>query len=260
MSRTPDTDTTRRNTIIGGSAVVAVAVLAFGAWFFVIRDTSPASVDTVEAAEARADALSEASDQTALDPAAGLDGTWTIDTSIGTFDETCLTDVCDATFVGFRINEELATLGAKTVVGRSPAVTGSIEISGSTITSVDMTVDMTQLITDDSRRTGAIRNQAIETGTFPEASFTLTEAIDLGSLPEDGEPVSVSANGDFTIHGVTRAETIDLTAEISGGVIVIFGQLGPILLADYNIAQPSAAIVLSVEDNATMELQLFLTR
>ena len=43
-------------------------------------------------------------------------------------------------------------------------------------------------------------------------------------------------------------------------MVVVFGQLGPILLADYNISEPSAAVVLSVEDNATMELQLFLTR
>jgi len=260
MSRVSDDDTTRRNKIIGGSAAVAVAVLAFGAWYFVIRDTSPAGVDTAEAAEARADALSEVPDQTVVDPQAGLDGAWNIDTSIGTFGDACLTDVCDATFVGFRIDEELATIGAKTVVGRSPAVTGSIEIAGSTIASVDVTVDMTQLITDDDRRTGAIRNQAIETGAFPQASFSLTEPIELGSLPQEGESVNVSAVGDFTIHGVTRAETIELTAQFTGGVIVIFGQLGPILLADYGIDQPSAAIVLSVEDNATMELQLFLTR
>ena len=259
MARATEADTNKRNRIIGLSAA-GVAVLAFGAWFFVIRDTSPAAVDTAEAAEARSEALAEATDQTTVDPAAGLDGTWNVDTSIGTFGEACLTDVCDATFVGFRIDEELATIGAKTVVGRSPAVTGSIEITGSSITNVDVAIDMTRLITDDSRRTGTIRNQAIETGAFPEASFALTETIELGSLPQDGESVNVSAVGDFTIHGVTRTETIELTAQFTGGVIVIFGQLGPILLADYDIAQPSAAIVLSVEDNATMELQLFLTR
>jgi len=259
MARPTDSDTSKRNTIIGVAAVV-VAGLAFGAWYFVIRDTSPAGVDTAEAAEARANALSGVTDQTTVDPTVGLDGMWNIDTSIGTFGEACLTEVCDATFVGFRINEELATLGAKTVVGRSPAITGSIEIAGSTITDVDVTVDMTQLITDDSRRTGAIRNQAIETAAFPQASFTLTEPIELGTLPQDGESVSVSATGDLTIRGVTRSETIQLTAQFAGGVVVVFGELGPILLADYGIAQPSAAIVLSVEDNATMELQLFLTR
>ncbi len=59
---------------------------------------------------------------------------------------------------------------------------------------------------------------------------------------------------------MTRTETIPLTAELAGDVIVVFGQLGPILLADYDIDEPSAAVVLSVEDNAIMELQIFFRR
>ncbi len=193
------------------------------------------------------------------DAAADLDGVWAVDTSIGTFDPACLTEVCGATFAGFRINEELASIGAKTVVGRTPGVNGTMEIDGTTIVSADLVVDMTQLITDDPGRTNAIRRQAIETSQFPEARFVLTQPIELGQLPAEGEPVNVDATGELTIHGVTRTETIPLTAELRGDVIVVFGQLGPILLADYDIEQPTAAVVLSVEDNAIMELQLFFT-
>ena len=55
-------------------------------------------------------------------------------------------------------------------------------------------------------------------------------------------------------------ETIPLTAELSGGFITVIGKLENILLADYDIDQPRAAVVLSVEDNAIMELQLFFSR
>jgi len=247
--------------VLAVGAAIAFAVVAFFVWFLIIRDTSPASVDSRAASDARQQALDEAGD-TGTEPAGseGLDGLWTVDTSIGSFDEACLSDVCNTSFAGFRIDEVLARFGAKTVVGRSPGVSGSLEIAGATITNVDIVVDMTQLITDDDRRTNAIRSQAIETGAFPEASFVLSSPIQLGSIPAEGESVTVQATGELTIRGVTRTETIDLTAELSGGVIVVFGQLGPILLADFDIDKPQAAIVLSVEDNAIMELQLFFTQ
>jgi polyisoprenoid-binding protein YceI len=260
-------------------AVIGVAIVGFGAWWFVLRDTAPATVDSDAAEAARDEALvaatdpveaegeGDASDGAEVDPdvddaasAGAVDGTWTVDTSIGTFDEACLTEVCDTTFVGFRIDEVLASIGATTVVGRSPGVTGSMVIEGTTIVSTELVADMTQLITDSGARTNAIRTQALETAAFPEASFALTEPIELGELPADGEQIDVDATGELTIHGVTRTETIPLTAERAGEVIVVFGQLGPILLADYEIDQPTAAVVLSVEDNAIMELQVFFRR
>ena len=275
-TQTPAAADRRKKLMIGaGIAVVLLAVLGFVVYWFVFRDDAPAAVDSTEAAEARQEALAEAqedppaAEDTEVDtePAAeeqaatdDISGTWNIDTSIGTFGELCLTEVCDATFVGFRIDEELASIGAKTVVGRTPGVTGTMTIDGTTITATDILVDMTGLITDDDSRNNAIRNQAIETAIFPEASFVLTEPIELGAIPGPGEQVQVEATGELTIHGVTRTETIPLTAELSGDIIVVFGQLGPILLADYDISQPVAAVVLSVEDNAIMELQLFLRR
>ena len=109
----PDTDRRNKLLIAGGIAVVALAVLAFVVYWFVFRDDSAAGVDTQEAADARQEALADAQGeepeaQPAADEAVGDDisGTWTVDTSIGTFDERCLTEVCDATFVGFRIDDE----------------------------------------------------------------------------------------------------------------------------------------------------------
>ena len=276
-TQTPAAADRRKKLMIGaGIAVVLLAVLGFVVYWFVFRDDAPAAVDSIEAAEARQEALAEAQaeEPEAEEPAAevvveeepaaeadgDISGVWNVDTSIGTFDELCLTEVCDATFVGFRIDEELASIGAKTVVGRTPGVSGTMTIDGTTITGTDILVDMTGLITDDGARNNAIRNQAIETASFPEASFVLTQPIELGSVPGPGEQVQVEATGDLTIHGVTRTETIPLTAELAGDIIVVFGQLGPILLADYDISEPRAAVVLSVEDNAIMELQLFLRR
>ena len=53
-------------------------------------------------------------------------GTWVVDTSTGEFDFESAT----GTFVGFRIQEELAGIGSTTAVGRTGEVTGSITIEG----------------------------------------------------------------------------------------------------------------------------------
>lgn len=258
--------------------IVAIAAV----WFLFIRDTAPASVDSVAAAEARDAAIAESAAQevetepvdegeTELDSGqpdsaasvgAATDGVWTVDTTIGTFDDSCLTEVCASSFVGFRINEELAGFGAKTVVGRTPDVSGSMELSGTQVIGAEFLVDMTTLITDDPGRNAAIKGATggLETVAFPEARFELTQPIELGEVPAEGASISVQAVGNLTVHGVTNEVTIPLTAELSAGVIIVFGELQGLLLSDYDIPTPSAIVVLSVEDNAAMELQLFLSR
>jgi hypothetical protein len=79
----------------------------------------------------------------------GIDGTWTVDTSVSEFS---VTEETTATFAGFRVEEVLTTVGSTTAVGRTPAVSGSIDISGSTLESVQIVADLTELVSDQQRR------------------------------------------------------------------------------------------------------------
>jgi polyisoprenoid-binding protein YceI len=157
------------------------------------------------------------------------------------------------------VQEELAGIGAKTAVGRTPDVTGSLTIEDTSISVTEIEVDMTTLETDSDRRDGAIRNQAIETSQFPTATFTLTDPIELRTLPAEGQRIQVDAVGDLTLHGVTRQVTFPLEAEVNGDVITVTGSL-LVQFADYDIDKPTAAIVLSVEDEGVIEVQLFFTK
>jgi polyisoprenoid-binding protein YceI len=176
-----------------------------------------------------------------------------VDPSVGSFSD------FSSGFVGYRVEEELANVGAATAVGRTPDVTGSMTISGTAITAAEFTADLTTLESDDDRRDGQLQRQGIETGTFPTATFTLTAPIDLGSVPAEGQVVSVTATGDLTLHGVTKSVEIPLEARLSGGVVTVTGST-TIVFADYDIEPPSSFIVLSIADQGILEVQLQLTK
>ena len=185
--------------------------------------------------------------------AGSLDGTWTVDTSIGSFSD------FTSSFVGYRVAEQLANVGATTAVGRTPKVSGTLTVSGTSITAVSITADLTALQSDRSMRDGQLHTQALQTDTYPTATFVLADPITLGHLPAQGETISVTAVGDLTLHGVTKRVSIPLQAKLASGVVTVVGSL-PIAFADYSIAAPQSMMVLSVADNGTMELQLHFTK
>jgi polyisoprenoid-binding protein YceI len=239
--------TSRKWWYVGGAALLVLLLLGFGIWYFVFRDDAPEAVDIERAGETAQQESSGSS------TSASLDGMWDVDTSVGSFDD------FTATFVGYRVQEELAQIGAKTAVGRTPDVTGSLTIDGTTIPSASFTADLQSLRSDSDRRDNAIRGQALESDRFPEATFELTEPIELDGIPTDGEQVDVEATGDLTLHGVTKQVTIPLQAQRTGDLIAVTGQL-PIEFADYDIDKPQSFAVLSIEDRGILEVQLFFTK
>ena len=140
-----------------------------------------------------------------------------MDTSIGSFADNT------SSFVGYRVQEQLATIGGNVAVGRTPNVSGTLTISGTKLTTATITADLTTLQSDDSRRDGQLRRQGIETGTYPTATFTLTSPVEVTSVPADGQTVEVTATGNLTLHGVTKEVQIPLTARLTGSVIEVTG-------------------------------------
>lgn len=189
---------------------------------------------------------------TAVDAQDSIDGTWTVDTSIGDIGEGT------STFVGFRVNEVLDPGGNTTAVGRTPDVSGQLEAAGTVIDSFAIEADLTTLSTDNQFRNGAI-GRTLGVDQFPTATFVSTESVDLGELPPEGEIFAVSVPGVLTIKDVSRDIVVDLEAGRGGDTVVVVGQW-PIEFADWGIEMPSAPIVVSVEDNGSLEWQVFFTR
>ena len=241
------------------ATVVLVAVAGAGIWWF-LRDDAPAAVSLETAVESVDDTTPSASESTASTTPAesattqGVDGNWTVDTETGEFDYEGAT----GTFAGFRIQEELASIGSATAVGRTGDVTGTITIEGDTLVAAEFSVDLSTITTNESRRDDRVQS-ALETGQFPTATFTLTEPVSLGAAATTGDAVSVSAVGDLTIHGVTNQVTFALDAQLVGDTIVVVGSTD-ILFSDYSVQVPDSQVVLSVEDHGVVEMQLLLVR
>jgi polyisoprenoid-binding protein YceI len=263
-SRRPASSTSRtwlRVLIVGAALVVLVAVAA-GTWYLFLRAPAPAEValgaEPVATASPSAapatDALAtaEATADAASDPA-GLDGTWTVDSSIGSFSD------FSGSFVGYRVQEELVGIGASTAVGRTPDVTGSLVLDGSTIAEASFEADLTTLQSDSGMRDGQLGRQGLETDTYPTATFVLAEPIELGAVPAEGQTVQATAVGDLTLHGATQRVEIPVEARLADGVVTVVGSL-PITFGDYDMTAPESMRVLSIDENGTMEFQLQFTK
>jgi polyisoprenoid-binding protein YceI len=251
---------------LGAIVVAMLAAAAMGASYLFLRPAAPAAVG-----------LSTASPTASADPAAsadpsasatapgassgtggeGLDGTWNVDPAVGSFDYGA--NDFSGSWVGYRVDEELANIGAATAVGRTPEVTGSLTLDGQTITAIDISTDLSTLQSDKNQRDGQLKRQALETDQFPTATFSLTSPIDLGSVPADGQVIQATATGDLTIHGVTKSVEIPVEARLSGDVVTVTGSID-ILFADYSINRPTSFAVLTIADHGTMEFQLQLTK
>ena len=235
-------------------AIVALGALAVagGLAYLFLRPAAPPPVGLGSPGPGSSTAATTAplpSGSTATLGPDGLDGTWTIDPSIGSFSD------FSSSFVGYRVDETFTDQSANTAVGRTPNVTGTLTLDGSSITAVDVTADLTTLESDDDRRDGQLRRQSIETEQFPTATFKLTSPIDLGSVPTDGATMSATATGELTLHGVTKTVEVPIQASLSGDVVTVIGQI-EILFADYDIDRPTSFLVLSIEDHGIMEFQL----
>jgi len=240
--------------ILGG-VVLLVAVAAVAGPFiyihFIQADPKPAlTFDNIDANAATTTTVAGATtDPPAATAAAGgsassdsIDGTW---------------NVATGSQAGYRVKEVL--FGQSTdAVGRTSAVTGSLAISGTTVTDGSFTVDLTKVTSDESKRDDQFQGRIMNTSQFPNATFKLTKPIDLGSLPADKTEVPYTATGELTLHGVTKQVDVAITARRNGANIEVSGTI-PVVFADYQINNPSTAGV-TTQDNGVVEFLLVFSK
>lgn len=222
--------------IIGGVALLLVVVVG-GPFVYIhfIEGKAPAPLSL--ASQPSATVASGATTTSGT-----VDGTWKVTTG---------------SQAGYRVNEVLFGQSA-TAVGRTTAITGSIVIAGTSVTTGTFTVDMTKVSSDKSQRDGQFQGRIMETSKYPTATFTLTQPIQFGTPPASGSTITEQATGTLTMHGTSKPVTFTVTARRSGAQIQVSGSI-PVTFADWNITNPSFGPV-TTDDHGTMELLLDLGR
>ena len=213
--------------------------------------TEPAAPSPPPESPAPAPADTAATEPDSAGPV-NLDGVWSVDTALGSFED------YSSSWAGYRVGEELSGIGTTEAVGRTPAVSGTLEIAGATVVVAVVDVDLTTLVSDRPQRDGLVQ-RALDTSQFPSARFELAEPVSFDALPAAGESVTATVAGTFSVHGASRPVVITVEATWIEGVVIV-GGIFEIRFEDYGIDPPRAPVVLSVEDTGTVELLLNFTR
>jgi hypothetical protein len=239
--------------------LVGILVVAVVAWWFLVRSDAPPAPDLAKAAETAAAAQVSATTMQATTtavpattgaPVADPSGRWAVDPEIGSFQD------FTSTWVGYRIDEELGKgIGATTAVGRTPLVTGTVEVSNGVAVSAEVTADLRGLQSDRIYRDGKVF-EVLHVDRHPEAVFVLAAPV---PLTAGATEMSATVPGVLTVNGVSVAVEAALEVTLVGDILTVVGTL-PVVLADHNVVAPSASIVISVADRGVVEFQLFLIR
>lgn len=232
---------------LGTAIAVIGTVLVAGLIWYLTR--SPVAEVDISAARGASD-VATMDGAAAVDGLGDLSGQWTIVS--GNEGE-----ISNGSFVGYRVEEELAGRGATTAVGRTPAVTGAMTVGDGTVSDTEIEADMTQLASDQGFRDRAIQRQGLETAQFPSASFALDAPLEIPPAAVDGTTVTLAATGTLTLHGVSQQVEVDLEARLLSADRLVVGGSIPIAMSDYDITPPSAQRVVSIDENGIAELQLF---
>ena len=225
--------------IVAGVIVIALGVVG-GPWVYInlIKDDAPDALTL----EASSTTVAVATDITEAPSTSDVEGEWV---------------ATSESVVGYRVKEIL--FGQSTEgVGRTNAVTGSLVIADSTVTSAIFSVDMGTLTSDSDRRDRQVSGRILDVASFPTATFELTEPIVLTPAALDGAELSVTAAGTLTLRGVTKQVSIPLVAKLVDGKVSVNGSL-EIVFAEWSIPDPSISAIV-VEDRGLLEFLIVFSR
>lgn len=227
--------TNRKLMFAAAGALALVAVGAFAAVYLTMFNPKPVAVVSLPSPAAT--------------PVAGaLVGSW---------------KVSSGSFVGYRVREQLAQLPAPSdAVGRTSAVTGSASVATNadgtaSITSIQVSADLSQLASDSGRRDNFVRNNSLNTSQFPQATFASAASFSVPAAVVSGTAGSATVTGKLTVHGVAKDVSIPLKIQRSGTSVNVVGSY-QFHWGDFGVQQPSVPVA-SVQGDPTIEISLVLT-
>jgi polyisoprenoid-binding protein YceI len=156
----------------------------------------------------------------------------------------------------YRVREQLAGFDLpKDAIGATKNVTGRVVIGpdGKVVKeSSKVTIQLSELKSDQGRRDNFLRRNTLETAKFPNAELVpvALEGLLLPIAP--GSSQTFVVRGDLTVHGVTRPTTWQVTARGEGKDVVGTAATA-FTFKDFALEQPRVPVVMSVADTIRLE-------
>ncbi|WP_277213575.1 YceI family protein [Isoptericola croceus] len=211
--------------VVGGAAVVTVGPGLYADWANSLAADAPA--------------LTAPEQVTDADALADVDGDWTVATG---------------SYAGYRVHEVLRGQDVDVTGRTDPAsddVTGALTVAEGVVTAAEIEVDVARITTDQPPRDAYFRDSVMEVGTYPTASFELTDPVPLEAAGTD-----VALTGDLTLRDVTREVTVTAQFAVADGGAQVVGSV-PVVFEEFGVEAPSLGFV-EVEDTGSVEFSLEL--
>lgn len=145
-----------------------------------------------------------------------------------------------------------------TAVGTTQTIEGAFAVNVQdnqvTLGENRFVVDLRTLTSDSSRRDNRIREEWLESNTYPMAEFVATGLEGFPETVAEGQDLSFQVVGDMTIREVTRPLTFDTTARLDGNTIT-GSATTQLLMRDFGFEPPSILGMLEVTDGVTVTVE-----
>ncbi len=241
-----------RYLLIGAVVCVLAVAAAVGGWWFFIRE------DAQLATEAPA-IPQELLQATAAD--ASSDGSAPVDEGAPVAADTLSYRIIpEQSEAAYFADEKLASLPLpSTAKGSTSEIEGEFYLTADgTALAPDptsaFTVDLRNLKSDQSRRDSRVQD-ALETGIFPTATFTVSDVSGYDPSIPEGQEQSLQMTGTLDLHGVQREVVWDVKARREATVIAALATVN-FRYGDFDITAPNIAGFVSVEDDVTLQVQI----
>lgn len=147
-------------------------------------------------------------------------------------------------------------IGQGETIGSTDQIEGvlQLDLDTATVGTSQFTVNLTSLETDQSRRDDWIRENALESNTYPLATFVATEIRNAPADYQEGSEANFQLAGDITIREVTNPVVFDVTATLEGNTIQGVAE-ADLKLTDFDIEPPSFIGTLTVKDDFVVRVE-----
>jgi len=162
------------------------------------------------------------------------------------------------TTASYKVRENLIirSLPSTVAVGKTQDVSGTFQIRTSQaplVANLNVTVNLSTLTTDEPMRDRYIHSHALESDTYPKATFVSTCTQGIASNYSDGQQVSFNIVGNLTMHGKTNQETFAVTGKLAGDTVT--GSATTFLfMSDFGIEPPNLANIAIAENKVQIIL------